>query len=60
MDFRDANEYCGRDRILRLMRKSGIRAQRGYRVPRGYNGKSDIVAENKLNREFNVERPNQW
>jgi putative transposase len=61
MDFRDANEYCGRDRILRLMRKEGIRAQRGYKVPRGYyGGKRDVVAENTLNREFDVERPNQW
>ncbi len=31
-------------------------------MPRGYyGGKSDVIkAKNKLNREFNVERPNQW
>ncbi|MCU4677339.1 IS3 family transposase [Catenovulum sp. 2E275] len=61
MDFRDANQYCGRDRILRLMQKEGLRAQRGYDIPRGYyGGKVDIVAGNELNREFNVEHPNQW
>ena len=26
---------CGRDRVLRLMQKAGISAQRGYRAPRG-------------------------
>ncbi|MCH8493929.1 MAG: IS3 family transposase [Idiomarina sp.] len=61
MDFRDNDQYCGRDRILRLMRTEGIRAQRGYNVPRGYyGGKTDIVAANELNREFNVDHPNQW
>ncbi len=61
MDFRDSNQYCGRDRILRLMQKEGIRAQRGYNTPRGYyGGKTDIVADNALNRAFNVEHPNQW
>jgi putative transposase len=43
------------------MQKEGIRAQRGYNTPRGYyGGKTDIVADNALNREFNVEHPNQW
>ncbi|EJI85875.1 hypothetical protein AEST_12770 [Alishewanella aestuarii B11] len=28
MDFRDNNEYCGLDRVLRLMQKEGICAQR--------------------------------
>ncbi|WP_290654289.1 IS3 family transposase [Idiomarina sp.] len=61
LDFRDADEYCGRDRILRLMQKEGICAQRGYSVPSGYyGGKTDIVADNELNREFNVDHPNQW
>lgn len=61
MDFRDANEYCGRDRVLRLMQKEGICAQRGYNTPRGYyGGKTDMVADNELNREFNVDHPNQW
>lgn len=61
MDFRDTNQYCGRDRILQLMWKEGLRAQRGYNTPRGYyGGKTDMVAGNELNREFNVEHPNQW
>lgn len=43
------------------MQKEGIRAQRDYNTPRGYyGGKTDIIADNALNRAFNVEHPNQW
>ena len=57
----DIKSYCGRDRVLRLMRQEGIKARRGYKVPRGYYGGSpDHVADNLLNREFNVTEPNQW
>jgi len=64
MDFRDANQYCGRDRILRLMQKEGIRAQRGYNTPRGYYGgktirklhlfKPIVCLTNRLHRAFIV------
>lgn len=61
LDMRDANQFCGRDCVLRLMRHAAIKAQRGYDVPRGhYGGKPDRVAENELNRGFNVEAPNTW
>lgn len=61
LDMRDANQFCGRDRVLRLMRQAAIKAQRGYDVPRGYyGGKPDSVAENELNRGFDVEAPNTW
>lgn len=43
------------------MQNEGIPAQRGYNTPRRYYSvKPDIVAANELNREFNVERANQW
>jgi putative transposase len=61
LDMIDIKSYCGRDRVLRLMRQEGIKARRGYKVPRGYyGGTPDHVADNLLNREFNVTEPNQW
>ena len=60
-DLLEANIDCGRDRVLRLMRAAGLRAQRGYKAPRGYC--SDTVhpaAPNLLDRQFEVEAPNQW
>lgn len=61
LDLQQQGIDCGRDRVLRLMRHAGLRAQRGYKKPKGYyGGKADIVAPNELNREFTVNRPNQW
>ena len=60
-DLIEAKVDCGRDRVLRLMRLAGIRAQRGYKVPRGYySGAVHPAAPNKLARQFEVETPNQW
>jgi len=61
LDLMDMNVTCGRDRVLRLMKGIGIRAQRGYDKPKGYyGGKPDVVVENVLNREFTVDAPNKW
>lgn len=61
LDLIEAQEKCGRDRVLRLMRHAGIRAQRGYKPPRGYfSGQSDAVVPNVLQREFEVSGPDQW
>lgn len=61
LDLHEAKIACGRDRVLRLMRAAGLRAQRGYKTPRGYyRGKPHAVVPNRLNRRFEVERPNQW
>ena len=35
-DLLEAKIDCGQDRVLRLMRLAGIRAQRGYKTPKGY------------------------
>lgn len=60
-DLLEARVSCGRDRVLRLMRQAGLKAQRGYKAPKGcYGGKPDIIAANTLNREFTVNEPNQW
>ena len=61
LDLAEAHIRCGRDRVLRLMRSAGLRAQRGYRAPKGYyGGKPNTVAPNLLDRNFDVEEPNQW
>jgi putative transposase len=61
LDCQQAKTQCGRDRVLRLMRQLGLKAQRGYKTPKGYySGKPDNVLPNKLQREFNVDSPNQW
>jgi putative transposase len=57
----DAQIVCGRDRVLRLIHSVGLRAQRGYRRPRGFYGASpNIAAPNLLNRKFEVNEPNPW
>lgn len=59
-DLRDLGERCGKNRVHRLMRKEGIRAQIGYRRrpgPRG--GATAIVAPNHLQQQFDVTAPNR-
>lgn len=58
-DMRDLGEGCGANRVARLMRAEGLRAQRGYgRRPGKHGGKPAAVAPNHLQREFNVSQPN--
>lgn len=60
-DLLEAGFACGRDRVLRLMQAAGLRAQRGYRAPRHYPGdKPHPAVPNLLNRQFDVQHPNQW
>lgn len=61
LDLAEAKIACGRDRVLRLMKQADIRAERGYGKPKGmYGGKPHLVIPNTLDREFEVEHPNQW
>jgi putative transposase len=61
LDLKEAKIECGRDRVLRLMREIGLKAQRGYKTPKGYyGGTPDTVTANQLQREVDVEKPNQW
>ena len=51
----------GRDRVLRLMRRAGIEAQRGYGKPKNmYIGKPHTLIPIILDREFEVDHPHQW
>ena len=59
LDLRDTGEICGRNRVGRLMKQAGIKAQVGYKKPRYKSGKPAVVASNHLNQEFDIYQPNQ-
>lgn len=57
-DLLDQGETCGENRVARLASLAGIAAQIGYkRRPGRYGGKPAVVADNTLNRQFAVEKP---
>jgi len=59
-DLMDLGETCGNNRVARLMKKSGLKAQVGYKKP-GHKGTGQIavLADNHLNQDFDVHGPNQ-
>lgn len=57
-DLRELGEACGRNRVARLMRLEGLKAQVGYRKPRHKSGAVAVFADNHLNQEFDVQGPN--
>lgn len=49
------------NRVWRLARLAGIRAQIGYKKkPGSYGGSPAVLADNTLNREFDVDAPDQF
>jgi putative transposase len=60
-DLRDNGEGCGRNRVLRLMRREGIRAQVGYgrRRPKGRYSMPSVIAPNQLQQQFDVSAPDR-
>jgi putative transposase len=58
-DLREHGEACGKNRVYRLMRLSGLKAQVGYRKPRQRSGPAHVVVPNQLNRQFTSEQPNE-
>jgi len=49
VDLRSIGECCGLNRVHRLMRTAGLRAEIGYRRhPRAMGGAPDVVAPNRL------------
>ena len=56
-DLQDIGEQCGVNRVYKLMRQEGIKAQVGYRKPRHRSSIEHIVTPNKLQREFNPDSP---
>ena len=60
-DLCDQGETCCPNRVARLARLAGIKAQIGYKRRLGkYGGKPSVVVDNTLNRQFDVSTPNQF
>jgi len=59
-DLRENSERCGKHRVARLMRRSNLRAQVGYRKarPRAYADSVSVIAPKALNRQFYAVAPN--
>ena len=57
-DLQDQGETCCPNCVARLTKLAGIKAKIGYRRRSGtYGGKSSIVVDNTLERQFNVTAP---
>jgi putative transposase len=56
LDLREVGEGCGKNRVARLMKVNKIKALRGYKAPRAVAGRPSIIAPNKLQRGFCVEK----
>ncbi|HGK3786987.1 TPA: IS3 family transposase [Klebsiella pneumoniae] len=59
VDLRDSGQQCGVNRVWRLMKRVGIKAQVGYRSPRARKGEASIVSPNKLQRQFSPDAPDE-
>jgi len=60
-DLCDQGETCCPNRVARLARLAGIKAQIGYkRRPGKYGGKPSVVVNNTLDRQFNVDAPDRF
>ena len=59
-DLCEQGETCCPNRVARLARIAGIKAQIGYkRRPSKYGGSPSVVAQNTLDRQFDVDTPNR-
>jgi putative transposase len=59
-DLRDSGETCSENRVARLASLAGIAAQIGYkRRPGRYGSKPSVVADNTLDRQFEVDAPDR-
>jgi putative transposase len=57
-DLQDQGEVCCPNRVARLTRMAGIKAQIGYKRRLGtYGGKPSIVVDNTLDRQFDAASP---
>ncbi|WP_105609564.1 IS3 family transposase [Cronobacter sakazakii] len=59
LDLRDSGQQCGVNRVWRLMKRVGIKAQVGYRSARARKGEASIVSPNRLQRQFNPDAPDE-
>ncbi|HFN4652598.1 TPA: IS3 family transposase [Escherichia coli] len=59
LDLRDSGQQCGVNRVWRLMKRVGIKAQVGYRSPQARKGEASIMSPNRLQRQFNPDAPDE-
>jgi putative transposase len=60
-DLRDQGETCCPNRVARLARLAGIKAQIGYKRRSGkYGGKPSTIIDNTLDRQFDVNTPDKF
>ena len=58
-DLRDAGEACSVNRVAKIMRSNGLRAQIGYKRRYIKGGEAGKIADNILARDFSPNEPNQ-
>jgi len=58
-DLREFGERCGENRVYRLMRLAGLKAQVGYRRPRHRSGPPHVMVPNRLQQQFTTGEPNE-
>jgi len=56
-NLREAGKRCGKHRVERIMRHHKIQAIRRYQSSKNIEGRSSILAPNRVNNEFTVVAP---
>ena len=59
LDLREMGEVVNKKRVARIMREHNIRAVYGYKIPKKIIDRPSIVSENRLQRQFTVDEPDQ-
>lgn len=59
MDLRDSRQPCGVNRVWRLMKRAGMKAQVGYRSPRALKGEPSIVSPDRFQCRVNPDSPDE-
>ncbi|EED31240.1 transposase [gamma proteobacterium NOR5-3] len=59
LDLKEVGETCSKNRVARIMRENGIRAQAGYRTRRYVAGKPTELIPNLVKRNFTVSQPDR-
>ncbi|MEW8117145.1 MAG: IS3 family transposase [Candidatus Thiodiazotropha sp.] len=57
-DLRELGEGVGKNRVARLMKANQIKAIRDYKRPGVIYGRPAVIAPNRLNQCFTIDRPN--
>jgi len=59
-DLQELGIDCSPNKVARLCQQASIKAQIGYKRRKGYyGGRPTVVADNHLDRQFDVDQPNQ-